>query len=304
MKLQTTNPYRRLALQVAHAMGLGALSAVADGCDGDVLVHGAADNDGNGPSTTVSTVAVSSASRDGGARVRPLTRGLSAKQRAVLSAAWLKMALDNQASNASFARFTLRLLAIGAPTELVRASERAARDEIAHAELCFELASVYAARPLGPGRLDSSSSLGNVDPVELARGVFREGCIGGTISSLVADRGAARCVDPPTRRALEVIARNKARHAELAWRYLGWSAQRHDGVLDAIESELADLRDACVRAPVLRESHDGRWMQYYGQLGDRQRRRAAQRTVHRVIIPCAEVLLDLSPSSGTPRRAA
>lgn len=420
MRLHAKNPYRRLALRVAQAMGVGALSAAAGGCGGEVQVYGQADDDGGGGagggSTTVSsssltssttTVSVSSSNvtvssstgggwtcdpplgpqqelvydcsvapldnwdcpdassgevlnaiaesvyyndyceirelnhiacgpdptaraaccyvgvvdvqycpggrpfivegvartaethvrEDWSARLKPNTNDLTARQRAVLAEAWLDMALDEHASIASFARFTLQLLALGAPPDLVRASERAARDEIAHAELCFGLASVYAGRALGPGQLDVGSSLGSFEPVDIARSVFREGCVGETISAMVAERAASLCVDPATRRALEVIARDEGRHAELAWKYIGWSAQQHDGVLEAIEQELAALLHTCDQAPTLREGDDGQWAARHGQLSARQRRKTVQRTVRDVVIPCAEVLLDLSPNS-------
>jgi hypothetical protein len=44
------------------------------------------------------------------------------------------------ASVAAFARFTLDLLALGAPADLVQSAQQALGDEIAHAELCFGLA--------------------------------------------------------------------------------------------------------------------------------------------------------------------
>src|SRR5262245_889099 len=55
--------------------------------------------------------------------------------RAALAAAWLRDAQMEHASIASFARFTLELLAVGAPAELVADSQRASLDEIEHARM-------------------------------------------------------------------------------------------------------------------------------------------------------------------------
>ncbi len=61
-------------------------------------------------------------------------------ERAALGAAWLRNALMEHASVAALARFTLELLAVGAPADLIRDSNAAASDETRHAELCFALA--------------------------------------------------------------------------------------------------------------------------------------------------------------------
>jgi hypothetical protein len=69
------------------------------------------------------------------------------------------MALLEHASVASFARFSLQLMAAGAPASLVEAAHRAALDEIEHARLTFRLASRYEGRALGPGPLPVDGSV-------------------------------------------------------------------------------------------------------------------------------------------------
>ena len=66
---------------------------------------------------------------------------------------WLRAALLEHASIASFARFSLELLRYGAPPELVVGAHRAALDEVAHARLAFALASSWSGRDLGPGAM-------------------------------------------------------------------------------------------------------------------------------------------------------
>ncbi|HEU4537511.1 MAG TPA: hypothetical protein VFS00_25505, partial [Polyangiaceae bacterium] len=80
--------------------------------------------------------------------------GLDAGLRAALAQHWLDVAALEHASVASFARFTLELLALGAPPALVAEAQRAGLDEVAHAEVAYALASAYAGRRFGPGPLD------------------------------------------------------------------------------------------------------------------------------------------------------
>ena len=52
-----------------------------------------------------------------------------------LASAWLADALLEHASIASFAQTTLKLLALGAPSDLIADSQRAALDEVEHAKI-------------------------------------------------------------------------------------------------------------------------------------------------------------------------
>jgi hypothetical protein len=79
--------------------------------------------------------------------------------RAALACEWLDDARLEHASVASFARFVLELLALGAPAELVHFAQRALGDEIDHARRCFSLASRYAQEPLGPAALQVDGAL-------------------------------------------------------------------------------------------------------------------------------------------------
>ncbi|MCA9546694.1 MAG: ferritin-like domain-containing protein, partial [Myxococcales bacterium] len=56
-------------------------------------------------------------------------------QRARLADHWTRQALAEHASVASFARFALHLMAVGAPPDLLVATHQAGLDEIEHARL-------------------------------------------------------------------------------------------------------------------------------------------------------------------------
>ena len=78
------------------------------------------------------------------------------------------------ASIAAFARFSLELLAFGAPPDLVEQAQAAMADETRHAKLCFALAGAYAERPIGPGALDMTGVSVAADLVQLcAHGLHR-----------------------------------------------------------------------------------------------------------------------------------
>ncbi len=95
-----------------------------------------------------------------------------------LARAWLKDALEEHASVAAFARFTLQLLALGAPPELVAQSQRASIDEIEHARACFALAARYGAGAQGPGPLSLTGALGAPSLEATLRLAAMEACVG------------------------------------------------------------------------------------------------------------------------------
>jgi len=113
-----------------------------------------------------------------------------------LAKAWLTDGLEEHASIAAFARFTMMLLSVAAPPELVAASQRASLDEITHARDCFALARRYGARDAGPGALDVHDSLGPMSLADLAALTAEEGCVGETLGAALAGEQLAVAVDP------------------------------------------------------------------------------------------------------------
>jgi hypothetical protein len=166
---------------------------------------------------------------------------LDVETRAALARHWERGALLEHASIASFARFSLELLALGAPAELVLASASALADETLHAKLCFALAGAYAGHPVGPGPLSMSGVAPETDLARLVESAVVEGCIGETTAALEAALVARAVTDPIVRDVLERIAADEQRHAELAFRFVRWIVGAHP--------ELA----AVARAVLLRE---------------------------------------------------
>ena len=174
-----------------------------------------------------------------------IARGLSAEARAHIARRWVDSALLEHASVASFARTTIELMAVGAPPSLVAAVQRAASDEIRHAQMCFAIASSYAGAEVGPSALAPASPR-ELDLARLAATTFVEACVSETIGAVELERAASRAAHPNVRRMLGEIAADEARHAELAWSTVGWAARAGGQVV--IDAVVAAARDYAMPA--------------------------------------------------------
>lgn len=179
----------------------------------------------------------------------PRVDHLSFAERSELAAHWTKLGQMEHASIAAFARFSLQLLALGAPAELVEQCTRALADETAHAKLCFGLASAYAGRAVGPGPLDVSGALEATSLVDIVDLVIAEGCFGETSAALEALDAADTASDPVIVAAYLRIASDEQSHAELAFRFVRWALERSGALVaerieSALESELAQTHAA------------------------------------------------------------
>jgi hypothetical protein len=193
--------------------------------------------------------------------------------------------------------FTLELLGLGAPPELVSAAQAAAADEIEHARLSFAIASRFADAPVGPGAIDVGKLAPETDLARIAAACVRDGCLNETLASAIAAAQAENANDPEIRRALERIAEDEARHAELAWRFVAW----------ALTSKRADVRAAVMaafEAPVASEVtvpagvDEGEWRQY-GRLTAREHAGVVRAVLEDVIAPCRARLLAGLSGTGT-----
>ena len=245
------------------------------------------------------------ACRPGGewaAELAPAIDDLSPAERDALAQAWSEDGLMEHASVASFARFALQLMAIGAPPDLLVDTQQAIRDEVEHARLCFGLASAYAGQPIGPGPLAVDGALaGQTDLVAAVVATVREGCIGETIAAVHAELAAARATDPAVRAVLEQIAEDEARHAELAWRFVAWAlaeggAEVRRAVAEAFAGDVPALPD---RPPPMDVA---RW-HAHGRLTETEHADVVVRTCRRIIQPlAAQLIAPREPTAG--RRVA
>lgn len=214
--------------------------------------------------------------------VRPVAPEIAAR----LAAAWQRDGLYEHASVASFARFVLQLLAVGAPPTLALAGQAAIADEVRHAQDCFALASAYAGAKVGPGPLAIDGSLaGPCDLAGLAGATAVEGCVNETIAALIATTAAALAEDPAVAGRLAVIAADEQRHAALAWRTVAWALARGD------EGVHAAVARAFAAAPSHVEEHDEDGLEAHGRLSQRARAAVARAAWREVIAPQARQLL-------------
>lgn len=171
-----------------------------------------------------------------------------------LAAFWLETARLEHASVAAFARFTMELLSLGAPADLVAGASAAMSDEIRHARIAFGLASHHAGEPVGPAALATDDALALMDVRSVVERLFLEGCVGETWAAATARESAARTTGAD-RAALLAIADDEAEHAALAWRALAWLLATYRG---ETERGIADARaqlGATSPDPGLLDSH-------------------------------------------------
>jgi hypothetical protein len=214
-----------------------------------------------------------------------------------LARAWLEDARLEHASIASFARFILELLALGAPSDLVADAQRAAGDEVDHARRCFSLASRYADDELGPGALAIEGQVLRSSLVDVAVSAVREGCIGETLAAIQAGAQLAGANDAQARAALAVIEADEARHAELAWRFVRWAlatggAPIRAAVKKAFREALADLAIETLREPLHGEGIDVAAWRAHGRLSPSEERACRLAGTREVIEPCCGALLE------------
>lgn len=242
-------------------------------------------------------VAQVTARRDWSAELCPRLDGVTAAEREALAAHWTQAGQMEHASIAAFARFSLHLLSMGAPPGLLLEAQAAMADETEHARVCFALASAYAGRPVGPGALPMDRALDGGSAREIVVTAIREGCVGETAAAIEAAEAAAHAEDPAVRAALEKIAADETRHAELAWRFVAWAIGVDPALRAAAERELAavatEARGAAVaeaRGASATGEDEGRLLRL-GAVGEALRREIRRRAIAEVVRPCAEALL-------------
>ncbi|MCB9679492.1 MAG: hypothetical protein H6737_30585 [Alphaproteobacteria bacterium] len=179
-------------------------------------------------------------------RGRPFEDGrvarLEGDVRTAAGEAWARVALDEHASVASFARHVLELLAVGAPPDLLAAASQAQLDEVRHAALALDLARRFGAE-VAFGPMDTDVPVRS-DLFALLKSVAEDGCIGETVSAVECAIALEQTEDPAVRAVLEAIVADEAAHAALAWRTLAWGLPK---LAPAERAEvLAVFRDARV----------------------------------------------------------
>jgi hypothetical protein len=215
-----------------------------------------------------------------------------------VAAIWTRNGLLEHASIASFARFSLQLLAIGAPMDLVRRAHQAATEEVTHAELCFGLASSCGDADVTADKLPLGGDvLGSLDLGDLAVAAFEEGCVGETLGAIEASVAAGLATHPRFKSALARIADDEARHAELAWLFVRWAlATGGASVRDKLGKAIASSSRPSGSPP---PCSDEDALNDHGILSGAQRAAMKAHAMQTVVLPAARRLLE-----SESRRAA
>ncbi len=154
-------------------------------------------------------------------------------------------AFEEHASIAAFARTLCQLMALGAPLSLVRATEQALADEIAHAAQTLAAARALGLTPPDFGQLPRAlAPLGAMKdlPEALLRDVLRGGCIGETVAAGRAlDEARARPAGDVLHAFHARIAVDEARHAALAFATARWLVETHPALGHVVDEVLAGL---------------------------------------------------------------
>lgn len=224
-------------------------------------------------------------------------RDLDAPTRAALGQHWRSIAALEHASVASFARFTLHVLALGAPPTLVAAAQRAGLDEVEHARLAYGLAGAYGGAPVGPAPLDLTGVDFTTARGDVQRALIHEACVGETLAAAEAGALAARVRDPALRHLHARIAADEQRHAELGWRALAWMLGSEDAAgVDHAERCFEEAMASARRRPasVLLTAPE------HGLVSEHELAAIHAQALREVVAPCMAAALPLL-SSVEPR---
>jgi len=151
------------------------------------------------------------------------------------------------ASVASFARHTLQLMTMGAPSTLLMGSQIAALDEIRHAKMSYSLANTFSGAIIHPSTLDIDGSVKALSKADIIQSVINEGCIGETIAAVGANLGANYAKQTMVKDILKKIAIDESNHAQLAWTTVEWAISRFPDLRNVVEKTF----DARLNRPIM-----------------------------------------------------
>jgi hypothetical protein len=207
---------------------------------------------------------------------------------------WLASARYEHASVAAFARVSLQLLSLGAPAELLRATQQAMADEVRHAQLCFGLAAAYGGAPpceAGPLRIDGCVSTGMQLEAALHEAII-EGALGEGAAALEALEGARACVDPVVRDVLSRIAEDEQRHALLAYQTVKWALHAEPRRTREVVRECLRAGQRCAPKPAAElGAVDDDAARGYGLISSNRRAWLRHEVWHEVVAPMLALML-------------
>jgi hypothetical protein len=222
-----------------------------------------------------------------------------------IAAYWRKIAQLEHASIASFARFSLELMALSAPPKLLSECTQAMSDEIRHAQLAFGIAEHFDHHVAGPGPLDLGGLLDrSTSGRDILSGILQEACVGETLSAFEAAHLVGLAQAPMVVEVLRTIAADEERHAAFGWVALRWYLEtqatgKERGIaLATLNSTLAALQDE-LREPITSHTTQGDGENTAYGLPSRELRAQIRREGLRTIVVPAltDILVDFDASA-------
>ncbi len=202
------------------------------------------------------------------------------------------MAIAEHAAVASFARFTMQLMSMGAPADLIAEATRAQGDEIRHALDCLTVASDLSEETLGLGQLNIEGALvGATDVSDILVDTIREACVNETVSAAQCQAAADEAQEPTIKAMLTQIAIDEQRHATLAWRTVRWILAEHPDLRDLAAGTFVHA----IAHPFVTSDDPGTDLGAFGALSASQDQEVAASVVRQVIRPCMDALLGETP---------
>jgi hypothetical protein len=211
------------------------------------------------------------------------------------AAVWTIRARNEHASVAAFDRFALGLLAVAAPPQLLVETHEAALDEIEHARISFALASAYSGTPTGPGPLAIDGALEATSLATLVVATIEEACVGETLSAIEAEHAAGIATEPAARVALDIIAADEARHAELAWATVRWALGIDASLEPLMRRAFAGAIERVSRAAPVAACAEPR-LEPFGCIDARSRNELFARAIREVLDPAVRAVFGEHPS--------
>ncbi|MEE2787213.1 MAG: ferritin-like domain-containing protein [Myxococcota bacterium] len=216
----------------------------------------------------------------------PGLNGISLEMRTRLGRFWREVAALEYASVASFSRFNLQLMALGAPPELLLETQRATMDEIEHTQLAYGMVSAYEGKHIGPAPFELAGVNLETDPAQIMRSLLDEACVGEVLGAAEAQVAAEHAHDPFVRQVFERIAREETAHASLAWRTLSWMLDAWPALRQDAANWLADLIAGYLRRETLATPHHPE----HGLIGAREKLAVYRTAIETVVVPLAREL--------------
>jgi hypothetical protein len=234
----------------------------------------------------------------------PEVSGLSASQKAALAEHWKNVGLMEHASVAAFARFALELLSLGAPPDLLEATQAALADELEHTRLAFGLATAYGGEPVGPGPLVVERALADSSLVAIVRNAFLEACVGETCAAIEARETLEASRDPAVCAVLARIAEDEMRHAVLGYRFVRWAFETSSpSVRSDLRAALSGaLNTLSPHAPPEAADCASTLLTAHGLLSPAAREAARRLALAHVVAPLTRTFL-LEPDAPSPEQS-